>query len=527
MASAASAVPAPVAGPLSVEADPCSFSNFHDVVVRRLHLDLTADFTAQTLSGEAQLTMAVLNPSLTSITLDTNHLDIHSVAYSTNDSRTPLTFHLEPEHPAFGRALRVDPPPPSVLSSPSPLVLIIRYSSTSGSSGIQWLPPAQTAGKVHPYMFTQFQAIHARSGVPLQDTPAVKFPYTAHLTVPKPLVALMSAPHLSATPASSTSTSHTFHFSQPTPTPSYLLAIAIGALEPRRLGPRSQVWSENETVDAAAHEFADTEQFLTTAEAIVGPYVWGTYDLLLLPPSFPYGGMENPSLTFLTPTLIAGDRSLVSVVAHEASHSWMGNFVGCANWQSFWCNEGFCVCLERKILKALKGEQMFCLDAIIGRQTLQDSVQHFGEEHPYTVLQVELKDIDPDDAFSSVPYEKGFALLYHLEQVVGGDAVMNPFLRAYCQHFAYGTVTSASFKAFFLGYFQGKVADAKLAGIDWDTWLHKPGMPPDPHFDRSLVDEAEALAKRWMANPQAAQADQQPPDVHKWESDQVSNPHSL
>ena len=180
------------------------------------------------------------------------------------------------------------------------------------------------------------------------------------------------------------------------------------------------------------------------------------------------------------------------------------------------------VFLERKILKQLKGEQMFHLDAIVGRQALQDAVKHVGEEHPYTVLQVELKDIDPDDAFSSVPYEKGFALLYHLEQLVGGDAVMNPFLRAYCQHFAYGTVTSQSFKAFFLGYFQGKVDDAKLAGIDWDTWLHKPGMPPDPHFDRTLVNEAEALAKRWMTNPTSAQAVVPAPDVHKWDSDQVS-----
>ena len=331
------------AGPLTDESDPTSFSNFHDIVVRHLHLDLTASFTSQTLSGEARLTMAVLNPALTHITLDTNHLDIHAVAYVTPDDDTPhpLTFHLEPEHPAFGRALRIDPPPPSVLSSSSPLLLSIRYSTTSDSSGIQWLPPAQTAGKTHPYAFTQFQAIHARSGIPLQDTPAVKAPYTAHLTVPRPLVALMSAPNLSSTPASSTATTHTFHFSQPTPTPSYLLAIAIGALEARRVGPRSQVWSEKETVDAGAWEFADTEQFLSVAEGIVGQYVWGTYDLLLLPPSFPYGGMENPSLTFLTPTLIAGDRSLVSVVAHEASHSWMGNFVGCANWQSFWCNEGF------------------------------------------------------------------------------------------------------------------------------------------------------------------------------------------
>ena len=525
---AASAIPPPFVGELTPDADPTSFSNFHDIRITRLHLDLTADFTAQTLSGEVILTMTVLNPSLTVITLDSSHLDIRDVGYydgaQTADARRPLNFHLDATHPAFGSALHIDPPPASVLSSDAPLLLSVRYSSTSGSSGIQWLPPAQTAGKVHPFMFTQFQAIHARSGVPLQDTPAVKFPYTADLTVPKPLVALMSAPQLSPTPRSSSSHAHTFHFDQPVPTPSYLLAIAVGALEARRLGPRSQVWSEAETVEAGAYEFADTEQFLTAAEAIVGPYVWGTYDILLLPPSFPYGGMENPGLTFVTPTLIAGDRSLVGVVAHEASHSWMGNFVGCANWQHFWCNEGFCVFLERKILRALKGDAFFALDAIVGRQSLTDSVGLFGHDHPYTVLEVQLKDVDPDDAFSSVPYEKGFAFLYHLEQLVGGERAMNPFLRAHCQRFAYGTVTSSTFRAFFLGYFEGKVDAAVLAAIDWDTWLHKPGMPPDPHFDRVLVDEAEALARRWVNDPAAMQAETVHPDIRRWDSDQ-GRPH--
>ena len=296
--SSTSVAKAPVAGPLTADADPTSFSNFHDLFVRQLHLELSVDFSQQALSGEAVLTFTVLNPSLTSVVLDTNHLDIHSVSYFeggvySEDGRRPLQFRFGDEHPAFGRALLIDAPPASALSTSSPLVLGVKYSTTKASSGIQWLPPAQTAGKVHDFMFTQFQAIHARSGVPLQDTPAVKFSYTANLTVPKPLVALMSAPNLSPTPASSTDTTQTFRFHQPTPTPSYLLAIAVGALEARRVGPRSQVWSEAETVEAGAWEFADTEQFLAIAEGIVGPYVWGTYDILLLPPSFPYGGMES------------------------------------------------------------------------------------------------------------------------------------------------------------------------------------------------------------------------------------------
>ena len=178
--------------------------------------------------------------------------------------------------------------------------------------------------------------------------------------------------------------------------------------------------------------------------------------------------------------------------------------------------------LERKILKAMKGLPYYYLDCIIGRQSLSDSVAHFGHDHPYTALDIQLKDIDPDDAFSTVPYERGFAFLYFLEQTVGGDQAMNPFLRAYCQHFAYGTVTSQTFKAFFLRYFEGKVEKGKLDSIDWDTWLHSPGMPPDPQYDRALVDEAEALARRWVADPKAMQAEAEHPDIRKWDSDQVT-----
>jgi len=235
-----------------------------------------------------------------------------------------------------------------------------------------------------------------------------------------------------------------------------------------------------------------------------------------------YGGMENPCLTFVTPTLIAGDRSLASVVAHEASHSWMGNYVGCATWQHFWCNEGFCVFLERKILKALKGAQYFALDAIIGRHALIDACNHVGHLHPYTVLNVQLKDIDPDDAFSSVPYEKGFQFLYHLEQLVGGEQLMNPFLKAYCRKFAFSTVTSQAFHSFFIEYFKGKVSEATLASIDWEGWLHAPGLPADPNFDRTLVNEAEQLAKRWVTEGGDTMKGQgQQVDVSKWECDQV------
>ena len=288
--------------PTLYESDPTSFSNFSDIFTKHLHLTLTADFHAQTLSGEAFLTMHLRTAALATITLDTNHLSIQAVHLYSDDTRDqatrkPLTYRLGDRHPAFGQPLHIDAP--SAAAQNSTLVLGITYTTTSGSVGLQWLQPSQTAGKKHPYLFTQFQAIHCRTAVPVQDTPAIKFTYTADITVPSSLTALMSAPHLTSKPASSTDTSHTFHFSQPTPIPSYLLALAVGNLTSRSIGPRSSVWSEPETVEAGAYEFAETEEFLSTAESIVGPYVWHTYDILLLPPSFPSGHTRHCTHTHM------------------------------------------------------------------------------------------------------------------------------------------------------------------------------------------------------------------------------------
>lgn len=286
--------------PTLYEADPTSFSNFSDIYTKHLHLTLTADFNTQTLSGEAFLTMTVRAANLTNITLDTNHLNVQAVHQYTDDTRekatrTPLAYTLGERHAAFGQPLHITPP---ASTSPSTtLTLGITYTTTAGSVGLQWLQPSQTAGKKLPYLFTQFQAIHCRTAVPVQDTPAIKFTYTADITVPTALVALMSAPHLTSKPAAVSGDTHTFHFSQPTPIPSYLLALAVGNLTSRTIGPRSAVWSEPETVEAGAYEFGETEQFLSTAESIVGPYVWHTYDILLLPPSFPSAHIHTHSAT--------------------------------------------------------------------------------------------------------------------------------------------------------------------------------------------------------------------------------------
>lgn len=373
---------------------------------------------------------------------------------------------------------------------------------------------------MHPYLFSQFQAIHCRSFIPCQDTPTVKATYSAELTVPLGLTALMSAlsedsrhsvDHLAQTA--------TFHFRQQVPIPSYLIALVVGQLESREVGPRTKVWSEPSVVEAAAFEFANTEEFLRVAEDLLIPYQWGRYDLLVLPGSFPYGGMENPCLTFVTPTLLAGDRSLTSVVAHEIAHSWMGNLVTNQSWEHFWMNEGFTVYIERKILGVLKGESVRHFNALNGWSHLKDAVQLFGDSHPFTVLNLELNGLDPDDAFSSIPYEKGFAFLFFLEYLVGIEP-FEAFLREWVQANAFSTVTAFQFRAFFEQHFQSQAAHWSHQ-IDWETWLKGAGLPPvdvTALYNTTLLQDCRQLLHKWQTSPDSAAAT----DLDKFSTDQTT-----
>eukprot|EP00993_Chasmostoma_nieuportense_P005751 NODE_636_length_1991_cov_12.186695_g589_i0.p1 GENE.NODE_636_length_1991_cov_12.186695_g589_i0~~NODE_636_length_1991_cov_12.186695_g589_i0.p1 ORF type:complete len:631 (-),score=194.54 NODE_636_length_1991_cov_12.186695_g589_i0:97-1929(-) len=483
--------------------DPSSYSTTQHARVTDYNLVLNADFAAHKLSGSVTLSVELLTETRV-LVLDTKLLTITSV---TTLAGTPVVYHQGAESDVFGAPLEITLPATQAVGGIIPLQ--IRYSTSPDSSAIQWLPPTQTAGKIHPYLFTQCQAIHARALLPCQDTPSNKCPYQASITVPAPLVALMSA---ASTHHSTSGQTITYHFKQTVPMSSYLIALAVGALERRELGPRSAVWSEKEMVEQGAYEFADTEKFLDAAIAIAGPYVWGRYDILLLPPSFPYGGMENPCLTFVTPTLLAGDRSLTNVIAHEIAHSWMGNLVSPLTWEHFWMNEGFTVFLERKIIGAVYGTQQQHLHGVIGRTALENSLQSFGPTHPYTVLNVQLPGVDPDDAFSSIPYEKGFAFLFYLEGLVGGAEVMNAFLRAHCEKYQYTSVTSQEWKEFFLTHFAH--LGAALEAIDWQAWLHQPGPPPvEPVFDMTLVNAAHNRAAEVVAGRPCG-------DMDDWSSNQ-------
>uniref|UniRef100_A0A673WFQ6 Leukotriene A-4 hydrolase n=1 Tax=Salmo trutta TaxID=8032 RepID=A0A673WFQ6_SALTR len=471
--------------------DPCSFSSFSKCVTKHLNLTFHVDFDSHVLKAKVALTVEVLVDNFTSLTLDTKDLKVSKVTANGQAAK----FTLGAKHSFMGTPLEITLP--FDLSRGQHVIVEVTYETAPSASALQWLTPEQTAGKKHPYLFSQCQATHCRSMVPCQDTPAMKHTYYAQVSVPKELVAVMSALRDGEEPDPQDSSRIIYRFRQPVPMPCYLIAIVVGALESREIGPRSRVWSEKEFVDKAAYEFSETETMLKTAEGLAGPYVWGQYDILVLPPSFPYGGMENPCLTFATPTLLAGDRSLSSVIAHEISHSWTGNLVTNKTWEHFWLNEGHTVYLERMIGRSMESEQFRQFKAMGGWKDLQESVNTFGANNPLTNLVPNLNEVDLDEAFSSVPYEKGFSLLYHLEELMGGPEVFMGFVKSYIQLFSYSSITTEEWKHYLFTYFKNKVGI--LNKVDWNAWMYTPGMPPvKPQYDSTMADACIALCKRWV-----------------------------
>ncbi|CAG5126743.1 unnamed protein product [Candidula unifasciata] len=475
--------------------DPSTYAETDKVTISSLFWDVSVDFITQTISGYAHLTVDKKIEDVHSLVLDVRDLTVESVCMK--DTGKACQFEISnPRNFTFGSKLTI------TIGSfvEKSFTIIIKYATSPKSSALQWLRPEQTAGKRQPYLFSQCQAIHARSLLPCQDTPAVKFSYTAQVRAPREITVLMSAVRDVTEPVADSSDLVT-KFSMAIPIPSYLLAIVAGDVECRQIGPRSRVWSEKEMVDAAAAEFSETEEMLQTAESLMGPYIWKVYDLLVLPPSFPYGGMENPCLTFVTPTLLAGDKSLADVIAHEISHSWTGNLVTNKTPEHFWLNEGHTRFVERMILARLHGEPYRQLHSYQGWKSLQsevDTLTKTGKEQ-FTKLVPDLTGVDPDDAFSTVPYEKGFALLHYLQTLLGGPAVFEPFLKAYINNFKYKSINTQDWKQFLYEYFSSEEDNIKLNTVDWEVWFHGLGMPPyEPSYDLSLADPSNNLARRWI-----------------------------
>lgn len=448
--------------------DPHSHARPADAAAKHLDLDVEVDFEKKQIRGSATYTIE-LKGEADKIIFDVRDIDILSV---TNGSDS-LAYTLGESVDYMGAPLEISTPPGTKK-------VAIRFATRPGAEALQWLEPSQTAGKEKPFLFTQSQAILARTWLPCQDSPGIRFTYSAKVKVPKDLLAVMSATNPQAKNAEGV-----YSFEMEHPIPAYLMALSVGDLAFQSLGERTGVYAEPSMLEASAYEFADVEKMLVAAEELYGPYQWGRYDLIVLPPSFPFGGMENPCLTFATPTIIAGDRSLTSLVAHELAHSWSGNLVTNATWNDFWLNEGFTVYFERRIMEKLYGKSYADMLAILGYQDLQATLADFGDSDPATCLKLNLAGQNPDDGMNDIAYEKGYLLLRHLEESVGREA-WDDFLRGYFDRHAFATITTEQFVSEIeKTLIQGD--SARAIQFDLKAWIYAPGLPeahPVPQSER-------------------------------------------
>ena len=468
-----------------------SFAKPADARVTHVALDLRADMQAHELRGTATLTVA-RRAGATELVLDTRDLDIEKV---TDGGGGALEHALGDTDPIKGRPLTL-----KLADRDGPVV--ITYKTRPTAAALQWLAPEQTAGKRQPYLFSQGQAILSRTWIPTQDSPGIRQTYSAKITVPSPLRAVMSAEHVGE-PAGASSGDRTFEFRMTNAVPPYLIALAIGDIADKAIGSRTAVYTEPAGLERAAAEFVDLERMVEAAERLLGPYRWGRYDLLVLPPSFPFGGMENPRLTFATPTVIAGDRSLVSLVAHELAHSWSGNLVTNATWSDFWLNEGITTYVEARIMEAVYGKERADMLRVLGRRDLDAEIVRLGGPSARdTILHIDLAGRDPDEGATDIPYEKGSLFLQTIEAAVGRER-FDPFLRSYFDRHAFQSITSAVFlddvrKDLVAG-------DAELdRRLLLDEWVYKPGVPPNFAVVTSpALDRVEAQAKAFAGGAAA------------------------
>ena len=467
--------------------DPHSWCDDAQPAQCHLDLELEVDFEARVLRGRAVIKLKV--PSSGALDLDGRGLVIDSM--TTDDGRA-IPWSVAETEDVRGDRLHLDLPTGTK-------AIVVEYATGADAVALGWLDPPQTAGGVHPFLFSQCQPIHARTMVPCQDTPRHRVTYTAAITVPSPLRAVMSAADAGSGDTGDGRT--IWRFDMPQAIPTYLLALAVGNLAKSDLGPRSCVYAEPETLEKAAWEFAEVEHMIASAEKLFGPYEWDRFDMLVMPPAFPYGGMENPRLTFLTPTLIAGDRSQVNVVAHELAHSWTGNLVTNATMEDFWLNEGFTVYAERRILEEIYGTEYADIQGVIRRNALQVNLDAFGPGHKYTHLRTKLEGVNPDDMYSLVPYEKGAQFVILIEKAVGLER-FDAFLLDYIKTFHFQSITTDEFLAFMEDRLPGVYEQ-----IDGPSWVDGPDMPANEHpIASARVDRIRDLAAGWAegARPEAA-----------------------
>jgi len=447
-------------GAIDLINDEHSFSIAEKAVVKHLDLDIKVDFETQIISGKASWKINNVSKGK-EIIFDQNTLNISKVTLG--DDEKPAKFKLGTEVEFHGKPL-------IVTIEPTTTKVNIYYNTTKDAVALQWLTPEQTADKTKPFLFSQGQSIWTRTWIPCQDSPSIRFTYNAKVTVPNDLIALMSAEN----PQKKNETG-IYTFKQTKKIPSYLMALAVGDVAFKAIDGRTGVYAEPSVLEKAAWEFGKLGKMVHAAEKLYGPYRWGRYDVLVLPPSFPYGGMENPNLTFLTPGVIAGDRSLTSLLAHELGHSWSGNLVTNATWDDIWLNEGFTTYVEHRIGEAIFGEKEAKMQDVLSRKVLTDDMAEYGEKNPDTRLKVDTQGRNADDALSNIPYEKGYAFLQTIEQAVGRKK-FDAFIKEYFNAHAFQSITTEDFVAYINKVLIKSDLDLEEK-IKMDEWIYQPGIP--------------------------------------------------
>lgn len=469
----------------SPETDYSTLSNYKNFQVKNSNLDIELLFNEQRIICTVKYELLSLT-SASKIILDSSFIKINSIKIDSNEA----TFKINPRSEPLGSSLEID----HEYSSNSAIELSVDFETTKQSTALQWLKTDPSTKESSDYVFTQLEPIHARSLFPCFDTPSVKSTFNTTIKSSHPVV-------FSGLPVPSND-SNIYKFEQKIPIPSYLVAIASGNIVSAKGGPRSTIYAEPFRLKDSVDEFSeDLEKFIKIAEKIVTPYIWTTYDILINPSSFPYGGMENPNITFVTPTLISYDKSQVDVIAHELAHSWSGNNVTNASWEHFWLNEGWTVYLERRITGELHGEQFRQFSFIQGWNDLINSIEALPKfEYSRLVQDLQKGKIDPDDTFSSVPYEKGSNFIYHLETKLGGLEKFDPFIKFYFNKFQQKSIDTYQFiDSLYEFYSKDQSQIDVLNSIDWELWLYTPGLPPKAEFDTTLVDNVSSLVSKWIS----------------------------
>ena len=484
--------------------DKFTYANYDEVRVTHVDLNLDVNFDAEVLDGIATIDFERVKPDTDVLVLDTKDLLIKSVRnFADGKPESESDYTIDPADTVLGEALRIQ------LTDETDQILI-SYRTSPKAEGLQWLSPEQTAGKKYPFLFSQAQALNARTMAPLQDTPAVRMTYSATLRVPDGLLPLMSASQ------GAKDENGEYRFEMPQPIPSYLLAIAVGDIKFKPINDHIGVYAEDYILDAAAEEFSETPLMEEANTKLYGPYRWGRYDLIVLPPSFPYGGMENPRLSFLTPTLVAGDKSLTNVVAHELAHSWSGNLVTNSSWRDAWLNEGFTSYVENRVMEELYGERRAVMEQLLDMEGLKRAIAE-APRPELTHLKLPKDMIHPDEAFTLVTYIKGANFLFFLEDRFGREK-FDPFLKAWFNDNAFGAVTTEDFLTYLHDNLHKDNMDA-VTKAEIDAWVYGPGLPDTARKPQSdAFDDVEAVAIEWFkgGDMKALETASQSWSTHEW-----------